>query len=112
MIQCQILQIEIIGIVRQTVKRITNEILGVKGFRSTRVVTRLNVNKTRRRAIPISVIIIQNSSQHEKKKMLSPQMLKSFIPLTPMIDKFRISPYNITPESYVRITRVMELSNY
>ena len=44
--------------------------------------------------------------------MLSPQMLKSFIPLTPMIYKFRISPYNITPESYVRITRVMELSNY
>ena len=111
MIQYQILQIEIIGIVRQTVKRITNEILGVKGLRSTRVVTHLNINKTRRRAIPISVIIIQNSSQHEKK-MLSPQMLESFIPLTSMIDKFRISPYNITPESYVRITRIMELSNY
>ena len=44
--------------------------------------------------------------------MLSPQILESFIPLTPMIDKFRISPYNITPESHVRITRIMELSNY
>ena len=83
MIQCQILQIEIIGIVRQTVKRITNEILGVKGFRSTRVVTRLNVNKTRRRAIPISVIIIQNSSQHEKKKNVIPSDVKKFYSFDP-----------------------------
>ena len=92
MIQCQILQIEIIGIVRQTVKRITNEILGVKGFRSTRVVTRLNVNKTRRRAIPISVIIIQNSSQHEKKNVIPSDVKKfySFDPYDRQISDFSL----------------------
>ena len=36
---------------------------------------------------------------------------KNLIPLTPESDQLLISPYNITPESNIEVTRIMDMTN-